>query len=244
MDQPVTNTKAADTPKADAKKPRGWLSKVFGRHAPWWVRVLRSAALLVATLGVIDGAVLPNLPGRPLTADEKTMLREVYRDSVDYSKMRIHHSALADAFLHVSNQTATTRGNVIFIETTPEKDNYASPKADYYMQYTLVHEVGHVWQGQMGLMPNPVSMAALNFSRLFPGGDRHTDYRYDVTAGRDLLEYNIEQQASIITEFHFAAKQGMEPLFNSRGSLTPQQMDGYRATLKNFIANPAYPKNR
>lgn len=244
MDQPLADTAAKDTPKPAAKKPRGWLSKVFGRHAPWWVKVIRSAVLLVGTLATIDGVVLPNMPGRPLTPDEITMLREVYKDSVPYDKLRVHNSPLADAFLHATNATATTRGNVIFIETTPEKDNYASPKSDYYMQYTLVHEVGHVWQDHNGLMPNVVSMAILNFSRLLPGADAHTDYRYDVTRGKDLLDYNIEQQASIITEFHFASKQGMEPIFNNGGTLTPQQMDGYRATLKNFIANPSYPKNR
>jgi len=229
------------TANAMKAKPRGWLSKVFGRHAPWWLRIARTTVLAFAGLMAVDGAVLPNMPGRHLTAGEETMLREVYKDSVPYNEMRIHQSALADAWLNVTGQTAVARGNVIFVERTPDKDDY-SKTSDTYMQYAITHETGHVWQDRNGVMPGIVATFVHKISHM-TGGDKHADYRYSVLEGKDLLEYNIEQQASIITEAHFSAKGLMPPIFNTDGKATEAQLKaGYEATLRKFRENPSYPR--
>lgn len=139
-------------------------------------------------------------------------------------------------------QTAVARGNVIFVESTPDKDDY-SKSTDTYMQYALTHEAAHVWQEQNGVMPGVIMTFAHNIGHLLPHDDKHADYRYSVLTGKDLLEYNIEQQASIITEAHFSAKQLMPPLFSLDQNATEQQLRaGYDATLQNFRVNPSYPR--
>ncbi len=223
-------------------KPRGWLGKIFGRHAPLWVKLIRTPVLGLAAVMTIDTAVLPQMPGRALTPGEGTMLREVYGDSIDYARVRVHQSPAADVYLSIMGQTAVTKGNVIFLETATGTDDIAK-SGDTYLQYTLTHEGGHVWQGQNGVMPNAFSRMALNLSRFLPGDDKHGDYRYSVLEGKDLLQYNVEQQASIITEFHFLSKGLQDPLFNSDAKAKPADVKaGYEATLKNFHANPSYPK--
>ncbi len=117
---------ADDTQDSKPKeKPRGWLGKIFNRKAPWWIRVGRTLTVAFIGLMTIDNAVLPNMPGRHLTSGEETMLREVFHDSVRYNDMRIHQSAFADAWLHMMGQTAVARGNVVFVERTPDKDDYS-----------------------------------------------------------------------------------------------------------------------
>lgn len=232
------------TPDND-KKPKGWLSKIFGRKAKWWMKALRTTALIAGGLMATDRLVLPNLPGRPLTRDETAMLQDVYKDSVDFTKVRIHNSPLADVFLNWMGADAVARDNLIYMSTTMDMHNYGAKNAEPYIQYALTHEAAHVWQHQNGVMPNVFHMTALNIGRFFPGKDRHEDYRYSVLEGKDLLQYNIEQQAGIITDFAFAAKGTMPAIFENNVNAPKQDVQaGYEATLKNFRANPSYPRNR
>lgn len=69
-----------------------------------------------------------------------------------------------------------------------------------------------MWQNRNGAMPNTFAAFAHDFSHLSPGRGAHADCRYSVLGGKDLLEYNVEQQA------------------------------GDDATLRNFRANPSYPR--
>lgn len=227
---------AADAAADDkpATKP-GIFKRIFGRRAPWWIKALRTAALLVTVAVTVDRAVVPNLPSRGLTDGEETMLREIFNDSVDYDKVRLHHSGLSDLMLGVMNKTAVARGNMIFIETTPDLRDYSRPDTDDYMKYAFVHETCHVWQEQNGHMPGMFNMLSLNCSRFLPGADRHGEYRYDVTQGKDLLDYNIEQQAGIITDFHLAVKNGGEPMFHAETRLRHAELRAaYEETLVNF----------
>lgn len=227
-----------------AGRPRGWLSKIFGRHAPLWVKLVRTPLLAMTALFTIDAAVLPHMPGRPLTRGEKEMLHEVYGDSINYPDVRIHQSQATDMFLHYIGADGITKGNVIYLTSDVGGVDVAA-STDSYNRYVFVHEGGHVWQGQNGLMPNAFVMFTSNFHNLLPGGGKdHADYRYTLVAGKDLTEYNIEQQASIITEDFFGAQGSGLVMFNHDGTDYKQLKQGYDGALKNFRANPAYPRNR
>ncbi len=93
------------------------------------------------------------------------------------------------------------------------------------------------------MMPNMFVTFAHNFSHLIPGRDTFADYRYSVLEGKDLLEYNVEQQTSIITEAHFSKNGKQPPIFNTDTNVKDSERQaGYDATLRNFRANPSYPR--
>ena len=118
--------------------------------------------------------------------------------------------------------------------------DYAATSDDY-LQYTFMHETCHVWQEQNGLMPGALQMAFHNYTKLIPGHDALEEYRYTLDSGRDLTTYNIEQQASIITDFHISVKRGYDPLMHRQsGENIENLIEGYDRTLEKFHRDPRY----
>ena len=220
------------------------IRKAVSPSAPIWVRAIRVVVLSAAALFGIDQAVLPNLPGRDLTKGESAMLREVFKDSVDYKKVRVHHSATADRILRWMGAEAVTHKNLIFMSQNACAKNYASCR-DSYAKYVFVHEAAHVWQAQNGLMPGKLRMAFENYRRLVPGGDYHKHYEYSLQERKPLTAYNVEQQASIITDYHMHVRRGEGEMaflnLDTAESPAAQRKD-YERTLGDFRRNPAYPR--
>lgn len=220
------------------------LGKAISPSAPIWLRAIRVVVMSAAALFGIDQAVLPNLPGRDLTADETTMLRAVFKDSVDYKKVRVHHSPAADRILRWMGAEAVTHKNLIFMSQNACAKNYASCR-DNYPQYVFLHEAAHVWQAQNGLMPGKLRMAFENYRRLIPNGGYHTHYEYSLQQGKPLTAYNIEQQASIITDYYMHVKRGEgDRVFLNLDPATDAatRKKDYERTLADFRYNPAYPR--
>lgn len=218
------------------------LRKAVSRKAPLWVKACRTLLLTAATLVGIDQVALPNLPGRALTEGETVMLREVFRDSVDYNKIRIHHSNTATRWLDMQGAEGVTHKNVIVIRNNKCSDDYSQCDSDYH-RYVLMHETAHVWQGQNGLMPNPLKLAFENYSRLLPGGKYHQHYEYGLTPDKPLSAYNVEQQASIITDYHIHVKNGQSSgLFHAGENQQSfaEEKAAYERTLRDFHKNPSY----
>jgi hypothetical protein len=86
----------------------------------------RAVSAVQTQIGVED-------PSRPLNEEEIKLLREVYGDSIDYSKVRIKEGPE----LFTAGADARTHGNVIHLKSNPSKA-------------LLIHEMGHVWQHQHG----------------------------------------------------------------------------------------------
>ena len=137
------------------------------------------SSLFFAAKGVeaIQGFVGYEGPARGLTEAEKTALKEVYGDSIDYDRVVIREG---DAPL--SWGAARTIGNTIYIP---------SDKLPL-SQSLLTHEMGHVWQFQNGgtdYMREALWAQAL--------GDGY-DYEKGITEGKSFAELNPEQQADLL----------------------------------------------
>jgi hypothetical protein len=217
------------------------LRKAVSRKAPVWLKACRTLLLTAAALVGVDQVALPNLPGRALTEGETVMLREVFRDSVDYSKVRIHHSNTATRWLDVQGAEGVTHKNVIIMRNNKCSDDYSQCDSGY-QRYVLMHEAAHVWQGQNGLMPGPLKLAFENYSRLLPGNKYHEHYEYTLTADKPLTAYNVEQQASIITDYHMYVKNGESSgLFHAAEDQKrfAEEKAAYERTLQTFHKNPS-----
>lgn len=218
------------------------LRKGVSRKAPVWLKAFRTLLLTAATLVGIDQVALPNLPGRALTEGETVMLREVFRDSVDYSKVRVHHSDTATRCLDLQGSEGVTHKNVIVMRKNKCSDDYSRCDDGYY-KYVLMHEAAHVWQGQNGLMPGPLKLAFENYSRLIPNNNYHQHYEYSLTPDKPLSAYNVEQQASIITDYHMHIRQGDSAgvFLNAQDHASfAAQKAAYERSLQQFHQNPSY----
>jgi hypothetical protein len=149
--------------------------------------------------GLAAGALLGDSLSRrdrSLTSSEVTYLKEIYRDSVDYSQVTITRGS---AFSVVS---ATTLGNTInltaadFIGDTMN----LSPSGTL----TLAHEMGHIWQYQNGgLSYIPLSVIA-QLRGTISGKSRNAAYDWEPKAQAkvDWADWNPEQQAECLSDYN------------------------------------------
>jgi len=158
--------------------------------------------------------------GRSLTDGERAFLAPLFRDAVDYDAVRVVRGR---AFALQGARTLVTLGNAIYAPDAVYCDDFASTALD--RRAVLVHEVAHVWQSTVGI--NVIAGAVRAF---FATGGRYTRaYQYRLLPGRDLVDYGIEQQASIL-EHYFLAR--------------PRDQFRFASVLRRFLADPSYPLNR
>ncbi|MEZ0223253.1 MAG: hypothetical protein ACAH83_01775 [Alphaproteobacteria bacterium] len=234
----------AETTKLSGLK--GTLKRAFAKKAPWWVKIARCAALVVGGYLTLQFGVMPNLPGRPLTPDETTSLSQIFKGSVDYSRERIHASKGMDYIVNpLSSLTDTiiyghTRSSTIIVNTEIYEPNYASKKKfNDLADEVFLHENVHVWQHQNA----PLAMAWATMKQGFKRqGGIDGYYTYQLEPGKDLLDYNIEQQAAIITDYYLKVSKG-ETTEECGNKETGAELKAlYESTLKNFKQNPSYIK--
>jgi hypothetical protein len=118
-------------------------------------------------------------PGRDLTAAEITALRQVYGDSIDYSKVRIKEGSSG---LFSLTGRAFTHGDTIYVPN----DNLPLTND------LLVHEMGHVWQHQNG---GTDYMSEALWAQNF--GDGY-DFEKGINEGKPWSELNPEQQSELL----------------------------------------------
>jgi hypothetical protein len=173
---------------------------------------------MIVPLLAVALAHSPAAQGRQLTAGERAFLAPLFRDAVDYDAIRIVRGR---AFPLQGRRTLVTIREAVFVPDEVYVDDYANSSAA--RQAVLVHEVAHVWQYVNGIGVIRGAMSALVAS----GGRYGRAYRYQLLPGRDLTDYGIEQQASILQHY-----------FLARGFAAA----AYAQVLRRFLADPRYPR--
>lgn len=159
-------------------------------------------------------------PGRPLTPGERALLAPLYRNSIDYDAVRI---ARGRAFPLQGRSTVVTLRRVVYAPRAVYSDDFYRGGPD--QQALLVHEMAHVWQYESGMRVIAGALRAFAAS----GGLYQRAYRYRLAPGRDLLDYGIEQQASILE--HYSQARGREAA-------------RYHDVLRRFLRDPRYARER
>lgn len=232
------------------KKPLDILRLFFKKKVPWWMKIVRPLVLGMGILLGVDNLVLPNLPGRGLTPGETEMLKSTFHESIDYSKVRIHHSAFGDGVRLALRAVAVTRRNTIIeADDTPD---YSAKDVPFFPRYQFTHEMTHVWQNQNGVSDSFARVVQRTLPKLNPMKDTQiANYQYSLKDGRDLTDFSVEQQASIVPDYNFlvkppeVAKKDINSPLNADTFKTPaERKAAYESVLKNFLANPAYPRRK
>jgi hypothetical protein len=131
---------------------------------------------------------------RSLTSGEIALARSIFKDAVDYSRVRLIKGKWWP--FQPRNSAMAPTGNIYF---HPDRGGWSDDFAreDVRRQAFFIHEMTHVWQAQAK-------------GRFYLPLMRHPFCRYDyrLTPGKPFDRYGLEQQAEIVTH-RFLADRGL-----------------------------------
>lgn len=175
------------------------------------------------------------MSGRPLTPGEIALAQCLFKDSIDYSQVKIHNKKYI--FVQPDNSGMTPNGEIYVVGERAYSDHYDIEAPS--LRGFFIHEMAHVWQYQLDIL-NPITAAIAESIRSFFNYAKA--YHYELAAGKDLLQYRIEQQAQIITDYYLIRIAGVElttnRIKNEGGPVACMPL--YFQVLANFLNNPSY----
>jgi hypothetical protein len=174
----------------------------------------------------------PENESRGLTVGEIQMAKKIFKDSINYARVRVHKEGYFPFGLQDARTAVTPNGEMYFPPLKFLKDFSTSNDLN---KCWFMHEMTHVWQHQLGYW--------VMFRGAFRPG---LDYKYTLDAQRKLCDYNMEAQGDILADY-FALKFLNNPsaVRNqlSADSTVTYSLDDYERTLKDFLINPASSEN-
>lgn len=176
---------------------------------------------------------------RQLTAGEMKLAKDMFGSSIDLSRVRIHDEKYI--FFQPDNSGMTPNGE-IYVAGVYSAD-YAGERPG--RQAFFIHEMVHVWQHQTGVLQAGVIGSAL-IEMIAYAGDYSSAYAYVLDGSKDLTDYGLEQQASIVEDYFRLTRLGEEPR-NARppasrvcAQPTLSARALYEKVLHRFITDPTY----
>jgi hypothetical protein len=178
---------------------------------------------------------------RQLTQGEKDLVKQVFGNSIDLSRVRVHNEKYV--FFQPDNSGMTPNGE-IYVHGAYSSD-YASEPSGH--KAFFIHEMVHVWQHQTGVLRAGVIGTAI-LEIIGQLGDYGSAYTYVLDGSKDLTDYGLEQQASIVEDYFRLTRLGEEPRQVrppvSRVCSPSQPATSSRAlyekVLRRFITDPTY----
>lgn len=122
------------------------------------------------------------MAGRALTTDEVALAQTIFGTAINYDDVRIIRQKWA--FFQPRETVMAPRGSIHFhpLGCRYCDDFGCAPRE---AQGLFIHEMTHVWQHQQGIF---LPLRRLPFAR----------YTYEISVGKPLHRYGIEQQAEIV----------------------------------------------
>ncbi len=151
-------------------------------------------------------------PERGLTAEEKSALRAVYGDSIDYDKVVVREG---DIGLFNRDDRPLVLGNTILVPEGRLDDATGQVRPD-----DLIHEAAHLWQFQHG----GIDYIKESLQDQGTQGSGAYEFEEDVLAGKPWDELGPEQQAHLIET---AYEQGYFDRPNQRFMIEGQDLTSY-----------------
>ena len=176
---------------------------------------------------------LPKGKKRSLTPGEIAMAGTLFRDAIDYTKVKVHHSGWW-VFAGIQNTAVTPNGEMYYpVSTGYYRDDFSATASDKD-KALFMHEMTHVWQYQLGY--------SVKLMGLFVTSRGAPAYRYALTETSALYDYNMEQQGEIISDYYVICVLGNPSAVwsASNSSKSPELL---AATLESFLRNPADKKH-
>lgn len=169
---------------------------------------------------------------RKLTTHEIALAREVFGDSIDYARVTVR----ASRYIPFQPKESGMAPNGHLYMYGCYSDDYAN--TSLRLQALFIHEMTHVWQYQNRVVRPVWAAAKLMLRHAF---NYSAAYPFMLAPYRDLVSYNLEQQASIVEAF-FISTHGRPSYrgFCRNACDDTERLRLYRSVLENFLKNPAY----
>lgn len=130
---------------------------------------------------------------RPLTAGEIEMAKTVFKDSIDYDKVRVHKGSYFWFNLQRKGVAMTPNGHMYYLEDDHEEDFSILSGSKITRKTMFMHEMTHVWQHELGYS---VRWHGLTVTIRGPSA-----YQYTVVPGQVFRDYNMEQQGNLVSDY-------------------------------------------
>lgn len=170
---------------------------------------------------------------RKLTPLEYMLALKVFKSSINYNLVKIHDYAYI--FFQPKNSGMTPNGEIYLYNAYKEDFGLERPAISAF----FIHEMAHVWQYQNKIL-HPITAAISE--TIYHFFDYAKAYRYTLDGSKDLRDYKIEQQASIIEDYFRTNFVGLLPtpnnLQNNYAKVKKDRL--YEKVLAKFIENPSY----
>lgn len=161
---------------------------------------------------------------RKLTAGEILLAKKVFRDGIRYEKVSVFNDSYLPFGMQSRDVAMTPNGSLYF-----RAPNYSDDFSKEYgrIQHWFIHEMVHVLQHQIGMnvrMRGLLSWAA--------------SYNYSLPPDKKLSDFNMEQQASIISDYFCLVHLGLSEfkvISTFKGIIGPDILDKYEKTLEVFL---------
>jgi outer membrane lipoprotein SlyB len=171
-------------------------------------------AIVGGLAGLVGGALIGDKAttrSRKLSSGEIAYATEIFKNSLDYSKISITRDSL------ISTGSTKTVGNTIHLRSTEGKVEFFKGDSleltDLGME-TLIHEMGHVWQYQNGGLAYIPNSLWAQFKGAIKKGTRNAAYYWPQAVHEKLAweDWNPEQQASAIERYNQLVQKSKENL--------------------------------
>lgn len=175
--------------------------------------------------------------GRALTSNEVSLAKEIFKSSLSYDAVKVHNGKYTR--FQWENSGMTPNGE-IYAHGTAYKDDYTADHtpAGLETKAFFIHEMAHVWQWQNNILRVKTSAILETLKHKF---DYMEAYKYTLKADADLIEYGIEQQASIIEDYYRVIKRGLGFKENNQNQEPlPARKELLKKVMGNFVSDPSY----
>jgi len=174
---------------------------------------------------------------RPLTAGEIALVKSVFGDSVNCDTVSVHDNR----YTRIQRRGVAMAPNGSLYMPGCYFDDYS--KKEPHLQSLFIHEMTHVWQHQNKVLNPVLSFVGLNLSHKF---NYTAAYDYTLDPKKDLLDYNMEQQASIVQDYFLLRATGnrLSTSHCNNTCDTEQKMALYGQVLGQFLKDPGYAKRK
>lgn len=178
------------------------------------------------------------MASRSLTKGEIDLARKIFGDSIDYAAIKLYDRRIFPPPIQQKDRAMAGRNALSFPGVDYSPDFSLEPNLQ--KKSVFIHELVHVWQHQNKVLNTYKEFAREMLRHKFQYSKA---YFYQLEPGKDLTDYNLEQQAGIVQDYFRLKEQKVSASYKGRRLNTGDDATLkalYESVLENFLKNPSY----
>lgn len=160
---------------------------------------------------------------RPLTAGEIAMAKVLFKDAIDYRRVKVVNGDFIPFGWQDKDTAITPNGHIYFPKDHFQEDFSLAEPID---RHWFIHEMVHVWQFQMSY---PVfDRGVLHFG---------LDYKYKLDEKKHLGKYNMEAQGDLLADYWALLDAAGKTVKYMKNKDDADKIKLYETVLRLFLKN-------